>query len=154
MVPDKEGHTIMITRQTLDTQNFILGAVGGTLPGTTATHRPQDILCALLDGLATLREATKGAARPNMRADIDSAVEKLAEEYPESITSEGIVTDAVADQANALVGDPDVLDALAVSSAAEAAWSAFDEIIGRGDCYLDGEDGVGVYAISLDDYDY
>lgn len=144
----------MISQQTLDTQNFILASVGGTLPGTTATHRPQDILTGLLDGLATLREATKGAARPNMRADIDSAIERLAEEYPDSITPEGTVTDAVAEQASALVGDPDVLEALAVSGAMDAVWSAFDEIIGRGDCYISGEDGVGIYAISLDDYDY
>lgn len=144
-------HTI--TRQTLATQNFIIGAVGGTLV-PNSTHRPQDILVGLLDGLATLREATKRAGRPNLRADIDSAIEKLAEEYSDSITPEGTVTDAVAEQAAALVGDPEVLESLAVSGAVDAVWSAFDEIIGRGDCYVDGEDGVGIYAIDAGDYDY
>jgi len=144
---------ITISRQTLATQNFIIGAVGGTLV-PNSTHRPQDILGGLLVGLAELREATKRAGRPNLRADIDSAIEKLAEEYPAAIAPNGAVTAGVTRQAEALVGDPEKIEAMAISGAVDAVWSAFDEIIGRGDCYLDGEDGIGVYAIEAGDYDY
>ena len=101
---------------------------------------------------------TAGKRRKANRAEVT----KLLLQYRTSKDAEKAARAAAEDARLALIGiagDAEILVdkngvIMAISGAVDAVWSAFDEIIGRGDCYLDGEDGIGVYAIEAGDYDY
>jgi hypothetical protein len=106
-----------------------------------------------MEGMRTLEGAALKDLRRNLRSTILDAFADLHETYPDVITEDGHVTDAVTEQVAALVGDPDVIESLGLSEVVGVVWSKFDEILSRGDCYVCGEDGVGVYAIEASDYD-
>jgi hypothetical protein len=129
---------MFLSRQAIKRQDLVVGAIGGTLVAGT-THRDEDVIPALFDALSTL--ASLHVADRNLASMADDARSELASEYPDVFTDTAVILPLAESASDGLV------------TPRHAVWDALETLLGEATCYLDSDDGIGVYAIGLDDLD-
>jgi hypothetical protein len=140
----------MISTRDMRRQDLVVGAIGGTVVGAS-THRTSDILVGLLGALRVLAGLT--VQDHNLASMAADAIADLHAAFPLAVLADGLPSAVVQSESDFLVEDLDALEAVSAYAAREAVWDALENVVGEATCYVDTEDGIGVYAIGPDDID-
>jgi hypothetical protein len=129
---------MFLSVQRLRRQDLVVATIGGTLVPNW-THRDEDVIPALFDALSTL--ASLHVADRNLASMADDARSELASTYPDVFTDTAVILPLAESASDALI------------TARDAVWDALESVVGEADCWLDSDDGIGVYPIEADDLD-